>query len=368
MVYGLGAMEISQKYQIEISPELSRRLRVFGFVCALLIVLIHSSPNPALGTWQWWLTELLGREGLCRIAVPYFFFAGGFFLAGCVCEMGWWRREVKKRVRTLAVPYFLWIGIGLLFHFSLWLGIQKTGKVCGFPNPFYGPINRWFVDTLGINPFANKIGILWFVRDLFALVILSPFLLFMLKRLKWFFVAIIFVLYGAIAILQIEMDKGWYNFFEYFISLRGLCYFVAGLGLRYVCVSQWIKCVKVIGILSVMMLVGKIILMKYSYFKLAAAIDVTMVPALMAGLFYAMRGVKLPTWIVGNAFPIYLLHQSFLLISIVAISLLGLRNFMDVSVAIWLMRSTFASLMSIAITLCVRTVSPHMAQLLFGGR
>ena len=365
---GRRELKVDVTSRMVIEPELSQRLRVFGFVSALLIVLIHSTPNPALGTWQWWVAELVGHDGLCRIAVPYFFLAGGFFLAGHVCEECWWKREVNKRVRTLAIPYFLWIGIGLLVHFGLWFGIQKVGKVCGFPNPFYGPMHIWIVNTFGINPFVNKIGILWFVRDLFALVVLSPFLLFMLKRFKWFFIAIIFVLYGAVAILQIEMDKGWYNFFEYFISLRGLCYFVAGLGLRYVCVAQWIKYIKIIGILSLMMLVGKIILIRYSHLEFVAAIDVFMVPALMAGLFYVLDRIKFPTWITGNAFAVYLIHQNFLLFSIVAISLLNLRPLMDTSIVIWLLRFAFAVFMSIAIACCMRRFLPRVANLLFGGR
>lgn len=363
-----GGLKFDVTSRMAIAPELSQRFRVFGFISALLIVLIHSTPNPALGTWQWWVAELLGRDGLCRIAVPYFFLAGGFFLACHVCEEGWWKREVNKRVRTLAVPYFLWIGIGLVIHYVLWFGIQKAERVCGFPNPFYGPMNIWFVDTLGINPFSNKIGILWFVRDLFVLVALCPILILMLKRFEWFFIAIIALLYGGIAILQIEMDKGWYNFFEYFISLRGLCYFVIGLGLRYVCVSQWLKCAKVIGIVGVMMLVGKIILMRCSYFKLAAAIDVAMVPPLMAGLFYALRGIKLPTWIAGNAFAVYLIHQNFLLLTIAAITVLGLRNLMDTSIVIWLVRFSVAVFMSIAIACCMRRFLPRTAGLLFGGR
>ena len=252
-------MEISQKYRIEISPELSQRLRVFGFVSALLIVLIHSTPKPTLGTWEWWMAELLGRDGLCRIAVPYFFFAGGFFLAGHVCETGWWRREVNKRVRTLAIPYFLWIGIGLLVHLGLWFGIQIVGKVCDFSNPFYGPMHIWFADSLGINPFANKIGVLWFMRDLFALVVISPFLIIMLKGFRFFFIAIIFVLYGVVAILQLAMHKEWYSFFEYFISLRGLCYFAAGLWLRYEGLKICHKCSRMLC------LGGGYLLVKLSY-------------------------------------------------------------------------------------------------------
>lgn len=174
-------MEIDQKSRVAISSELSRRLGVFGFFCALLIVLIHSTPKPAMGMWQWWIAELLGRDGLCRIAVPFFFLSGGFFLAGHVCEDGWWWREVNKRIRTLVIPYFLWIGIRLAIHFGLWLGIQMTKKTCGFPDPFYNPVYVWVLDIFGINPFANKIGILWFVRDFFAFVVISPLLIFILN-------------------------------------------------------------------------------------------------------------------------------------------------------------------------------------------
>lgn len=350
-----------------ITPELSRRLGVFGFFCALLIVLIHSTPNPAVGTWQWWLAELLGRDGLCRIAVPYFFLAAGFFLAGHVCEAGWWRREIQKRTRTLVVPYFLWIGIGLVVHFGLWYGIQKAGKVCGFPNPFYGPMNIWFADTVGINPFSNKIGILWFVRDLFALVVISPVLLSMLKRFSWFFVATLFIVYVVVAVWQIEIDKGWRNFFEYFMSLRGLCYFTLGLGLRYVDVLESDKSAKIVC-LGGGMLVAKLVVLRYSSPKVAAAIDVAMVPALMAGAFHMIRGIKLPNVITSNAFAVYLIHQNLLLLSIVVISLMGLRRNMDISVAIWAMRFVFAVSMSIAIAYCLRKFFPRVASLLFGGR
>ena len=355
--------------RMAVSPELSRRLRVFGFVSALLIVLIHSTPNPAVGTWQWWVAELLGRDGLCRIAVPYFFLASGFFLAGHINEEGWWRREVQKRTRTLVVPYFLWIGIGLVVHYGMWYGIQKAGKVCGFPNPFYGPMNIWFADTVGINPFSNKIGILWFVRDLFALVVISPVLLSVLKRFSWLFVAALFIVYGGVAVLQIEMHKGWYNLFEYFMSLRGLCYFTTGMGLRHAGVlasgkSARIGCLVCGGA----MLVAKLVLQRYSFLKVAAVIDVVMVPALMIGLLYVLRNMKLATWITGNAFAIYLIHQTFLLVSIVALSVLGLRSFMDVSVVIWLIRFVFAVVMSIFIACCIHKFFPCTASLLFGGR
>ena len=353
-----------------VSPKLSQRLRVFGFVNALLIVLIHSTPNPAVDTWSWWVAELLGRDGLCRIAVPYFFLAGGFFLAGHVCEEGWWRREVNKRVRSLVVPYFLWVGIGLVIHFGLYLGILKVGKESGFPNPFYHPLSLWFVDNLGINPFTNKIGILWFVRDLFAFVVISPFLVFMLKRFSRLFVGLIFALYGAITILQVGMDKGWYNFFEYFISVRGLCYFTVGLWMRYVGGRYAMKMRKSFAYLFMGGggLIIKIVLFRYSFARIAVAIDVIMVPILMVGLFHVLRNVKLPICIVENVFAVYLTHQTFLLFSIVAVTALGLRNSLDMSIVIWLARFTFAVFMTMAIACCLRRYLPRVASFIFGGR
>ena len=352
----------------DISAVLSRRLRVFGFISALLIVILHSTPRPDIGTLQWWIVGVLGRDGLCRIAVPYFFFTSGFFLAGHVCEDGWWHSEVGKRVKTLVVPYFVWIGIGLIVRSAIWYWIQKTGKLCGFPAPVYGPVHVWVMDVLGLDPFANKVGILWFMRDLFALTLISPFLIFMLKRFSWLFVVIIFALYGGMAILQTGMSKRWYNFFEYFMSLRGLFYFTIGLTTRYAGVLTSDKGVRIVC-LGAGMCVIKLILLRYSFFRVAAVVDVAMVPILMAGVgCYVIRGLKLPPWIMSNTFPIYLLHQNLLLLSTAAISAIGLKGCANFSILIWLIRILFAVLMSIIIACCIRHFFPRASNLLFGGR
>ena len=115
-------------------------------------------------------------------------------------------------------------------------------------------------------------------------------------------------------------------------------------------------------------LIGKIVLLRYSYLKAATGIDIIMVPILMVGLFSILRNTRLPIWITDNTFAVYLIHQTFLLFSIVVISVLGLRKFMGTSIVIWLMRFTFAIFMSIAIAFGVRRFFPRLANLLFGGR
>ena len=94
------------------------------------------------------------------MAVPFFFFISGFFLSGHVHEDGWVRRELRKRMKTLVVPYFIWVVIAVLFSFAFWFTVQKSGRECGVPSPFYGPVWLWVTNILGINPFRNSIGAL----------------------------------------------------------------------------------------------------------------------------------------------------------------------------------------------------------------
>ena len=338
---------------------------------ALFIVLIHSAPVPERGTWQWWLVEFLGRDGVCRIAVPYFFLVGGFFLAGHICEKRWWFREVQKRLISLVIPYFLWIIIGLCVNFFFYVGIQLYGMSCGFANPFYRPFHLWLINTLGFNPFQNEIGILWFVRDLFVLVIIAPLLIFLLKRTgRFFLLALIFIVYCFVSVLQVNVDKRVYNLFEYFISVRGLLYFTIGLVLRYIHFQDMSSAFTKLGVLLIgcLMVLIKITFIALGYLRIATILDVIMVPILGSGMFIALEHVTLPSWMIGKAFPIYLLHQTFLLFSIVIITLLGFRDMMNASIVIWLIRFTFAVTLSFWVSIFIRNYMPTVSKLLFGGR
>lgn len=57
----------------------SRKIRNMGILCAFLVVIIHVRPMFATGTIGWWVREI-AEEGICQIAVPFFFIVSGFFL------------------------------------------------------------------------------------------------------------------------------------------------------------------------------------------------------------------------------------------------------------------------------------------------
>lgn len=365
-------MEISNTTKNAITAGLSRRISVFGFFCALLIVLLHSTPRPTYGTWEWWVASFLGRDGLCRIAVPFFFLASGFLLAGHVCDQGWWWRELNKRVKTLIVPYFVWIVIGFLFNSILWYAIGLYGHKCDFQSPFYRPVSLWLTNIVGANPFSNSVGILWYVRSLFLLVIASKILVLALRCMGWVFVIVLFAAYGIFAVSFTGGATDIVTCFEYFLTLRGLCYFTIGIALRYCRFGFMLECSRTVSFVLLIVGVGllflKVIFLREVALKAAAVTDIIMVPMLCAGFFITARNICLPRWLVDNAFAIYLIHMKVLLLTMPVIVIAGIKEKLGVSVALWIARFAVAASISLFTAVLLKKYVPRCSSVLFGGR
>lgn len=87
-----------------LTSELSSKFKNMAFIAACLVVLIHSGKAEEQDGSSWWFVQLV-TEGVFRMAVPFFFLTSGFFLAQYIDGCGWWRREVKKRVRSRGLDY-----------------------------------------------------------------------------------------------------------------------------------------------------------------------------------------------------------------------------------------------------------------------
>ena len=93
------------KLNRHIDGELSSRFSKMGFLSALLIVYLHSgcaADREVVGATLHHIISVF-----CRVAIPWFFYAAGFFLASHIGEDGWYKREVVKRVRTLLIPFWI---------------------------------------------------------------------------------------------------------------------------------------------------------------------------------------------------------------------------------------------------------------------
>ena len=135
-------------------------------------------------------------DGLCGVCVPlFFFFSGYLFFQNIEClNMTIFWEKIKKRARSLLIPFIFWnlfvvaiIGIGQLVAPSLFSGAYKN--VLAFS------VEDWlsiFYSAFGSNqPIAFQ---LWFLRDLIIMVVLTPLFYYLCKYLRFWWLPVLFIL------------------------------------------------------------------------------------------------------------------------------------------------------------------------------
>ncbi len=153
-----------------------------SLICSIMVVCIHVlKRTQTRGSCAWILRQLSG-EGLCRIAVPFFFITAGYFLATHFHEKGWYKREITKCIKSLVAPFIVWSFICFLVCSCIIIveNISK-GKI------WHSGLYSWhrLFSSLGVNPLeVPELRQLWFIRVLFTLVIISPILRFILDKLE----------------------------------------------------------------------------------------------------------------------------------------------------------------------------------------
>ena len=318
---------------MKVDSDTSNKMANMGFLCAIFIVLLHS-----------------GCGGITSVAVPYFFLAAGYFLAGHIGEVGWWKGEVCKRVRSLLVPMWIWGACSIMVELLLQWGIRLTGY------DYHGEQLSFFYRLLrgGGVLFTVNMGVLWFVRMLFILVVISPLLgeggrFTNLSRLALFAGA-----YGWFELAHLDPGALW-NFFEYGFSLRGLLYFSVGMYLRQYPIQLKISKAWLVVLVCVStMLVWRGISVLIS------------VPVHMLTLYLLMPSRK----VYGNgySFPIYLLHMEVMLGLTAILAAFGIRS--STCHAVWLaaLRFVVCLVVSMFLARLLRRHAPRFARLAFGGR
>ena len=80
---------------VPVAKDLSSKMANMAFFCAVLVVFMHVGNPEPVGAFPWFFIKFF-HEILGNMAVPYFFMASGFFLAGHMEEPGWYPREMKS--------------------------------------------------------------------------------------------------------------------------------------------------------------------------------------------------------------------------------------------------------------------------------
>ena len=184
----------------------SKVISFLRFPLIVAVVLIHTEPhsvitgsNEVVGTQHYGIYNMifmLISNIFANVAVPLFFFISGFlfFNKGGYFTLPTYLKKIRKRAKSLLVPYIIWniiVYLILLLWQTFWPGSSSGSKLV---------INYSFVEWLRIfwdirSGFYPLCAQFWFLRDLMVVMILSPVVYLLVKLLKQYFLCILGILW-----------------------------------------------------------------------------------------------------------------------------------------------------------------------------
>lgn len=278
-----------------------------SFLCACLVVAIHvkwvENDSVCRGF------SYLFKQTYSNIAVPFFFIASGYFIAGHVDDAGWWKRETMKRVKSIVIPFLVFsLLVALLGAPMSIVADHLAGRPFGTNVVIFhmGMWPRILGFRLDAFPAYNP---LWFLRSLFIYVVLSAGIVWLIRK---FGLGFLIVLLAGAALLFYAPNPdlgGWSGFLHRGLSMSGLLYFSIGIYIRIrdLHVNNGMVAVISFGIGG-----GLIALNAFAVSSgtvINAPIHLIMLPALLYVTWYLVPTQALPSALVSSAFPIYLLHS-----------------------------------------------------------
>lgn len=158
------------------------KITILSTVVILMVCYLHSYyPEAKKMAFAGCIQDSV--TGMFQLANPFFFTLSGFLFFNQVKKLRDCYRKIKKRVRTLVVPYLLWNVIVVLFfvvlHFVSPININTDIVPTIINGNTIDILIRVFVEPAGFQ--------FWFLRDLICYVLISPILFIGLKYLSYFF-------------------------------------------------------------------------------------------------------------------------------------------------------------------------------------
>ena len=340
------------------SEQLSAKISNMSFVCAVLVVYIHVGVSGEPDSLEWWLKNSVA-EGISRIAVPFFFLIAGFFIAPHIGERGWWFQSLQKRVRTLLLPMVIWsVTYGTISTFLKIVSNVQAGRLVDL-SAFLSWTNLlvWCGMDLTTSP---SLFPMWFVRCLFLLVALTPFVNYFLQRSSVIFLLGLFIISSFLYWISIPDPIGYVLGFV--LSLSGILYYSVGILLFYsrnkVDGLRWLTYKT--GIPS--LCIGLLLICLYLAGFVRLDLRPIFVPFVLFGVWFLIPSGK---WKISRySFLIYVLHPFWLLFLAYG------SRWMVAIPATWQFvgRGLLAVVLSIVSAVVIQRVSPRGYVLLFGGR
>ncbi len=153
----------------------SNKITVISFIAMVAVAMIHSqtaSSVPDAAGWNVWFQKFLGSS-LTSFAVQFFFMVSGYFFASR--PVGYWSM-LKKKAKTLLVPYLFWICVGTAIGLPLTMANNHLTHRGLLERTVLGHDTVWqCIDAFfGISGDPQGNVPLWFVRALLILFVCAP--------------------------------------------------------------------------------------------------------------------------------------------------------------------------------------------------
>ena len=222
------------------------------------------------------ILKILVSQTLVKVVVPAFFVMSGYLFFANVekftKEVYW--QKIKRRIKTLLIPYVIW---------NLLMAVKQNSLEV---NSFWTPVNM---------P-------LWFLRDLIIVSLLTPIIYIGVKRLGWWMMLLLLPIYiTGLWAIQPELNP------------YAICFFTLGamLGIRKMnLVETCERFVKPACVLSVILIIAMVITYGSEvYMGLMLCFRVTSLGALFGLIGSSQQGQSpLCVWGAEASYFVYLSH------------------------------------------------------------
>lgn len=201
-------------------PNDSKSIAWLRFPLAAMVVYLHSmnvefTPVDILMEWETASFEVAFYDSmrvlisrvLGHLVVPSFMFISGYLFFIQLDKWNWniYLRKIRQRIHTLLIPYLLWIIIPVFINI-VWL--HKPSLIGDYVSSILEK-GLWHILTDPLN------AVLWFLRDLIVLVVISPFIYFVLKKIKWQIFILLFI-FGMIVDSSFVGSFFWFSLGGFF--------------------------------------------------------------------------------------------------------------------------------------------------------
>lgn len=254
------------------------------------------------------------------ISVPIYFFISGYvFFVSIKWGLNVYKQKIKNRLKTLLIPYIIWNALAVFLVIFKQLPIFQSflSYDCTALNlSLKAILNCFWMYDGGLNPHPvqglidgqyEPINIpLWYLRDLMMIVITTPLIYIIVKRLRVYSVYLLFIGYIISIVFSLHISKiicgfsffSWGAYFSLFnIDMMEIFkkYFKFSIVMYIICGIIYLLFYEKIPIMANLIIVIK------SIFALLASFNI-------AAYLLQNTSLRVSTFLASSSFFIYVSH------------------------------------------------------------